>query len=338
MREVVLKYIEEIGITNEEYITFLEKHYKERAHDKAYARRWWYSSKGEVKILLALIDGKIVGQNCAFKDTAVINGAETIIWWGCDAFVLSETRGMGIGKKMQMKLHNELPNFCSAWYSPVNGIIKKKCGSKPLFSYNTAYYPMSSFLKFYLIKVFKKVFKRDINFSYRIPYIYYYINSIFKKRYNFSETELCNIVYEFIDNSTLKEYDFYVKRDKEYLEWRYKKNPNLKYFVVKVENKGKIEAVVMFTEIFTYNKLSVSNILDVFKDVNSKITDKDIVLTVGRFFKKKKEGIDGINFLCKCSYFPKIVHRIDFLTTIETDKIIMHPYVSYSDQDMTQMY
>lgn len=338
MREVALKYIEETGITNEEYLTFLEKHYKERAHIKANARRRWYCSKGDFKILLALVDGKIVGQNCAFKDTAIINGTETTIWWGCDAFVLPETRGMGVGKKMQLKLHQELPNFSSVWYSPINGIIKRKCGSKPLFSYNTAHYPISSFLKLYLIKVFKKLLKKDINFNYRIPYFYYYINSIFKKRYHISETELCDTVYEFIDNSTLKEHDFYVKRDKEYLEWRYKKNPNIKYFVVKVENRGKVEAIVIFTDIFTENKLAVSNILDVFKDANSQIADKDIVLTIGEFFKKKKASIDGINFLCNCSYFPKRVHKTDILTTIETNKIIMHPYVSYSDQDMTQMY
>ena len=88
----------------------------------------------------------MVGQASAFKVTAIIEGKEQALYWGCDTFLLQEYRGYGIGKTLQKIMHETCPNFSSAWYSPINGIIKRKCGCFDLMELRFTYYPVSYFM------------------------------------------------------------------------------------------------------------------------------------------------------------------------------------------------
>lgn len=339
MTNIVFKYIEEANVSDTAYLEFLKVEYKENAIDKFGKRRDWYKKRYGYKILLALYNDEIIGQACAYKDIVVINGKETFVWWGCDNFVLPQTRGMGVGKKLQMKLHEDLPNFTSAWYSPVNGIIKRKCGSKPMFDINFAYYPVSSFFTIFVNKIIKKLFKRNTDFKIRLPYFYTLLNKCTGYRQiEMKETTLTPDVYNFITLSTLYEYDFYTKRDKEYLNWRYNENPNLKYYVTQLCKSGEVLAVILFTNVYAENGIAITKILDVFNKKDSKISKKDILISVASFFKKKRIIIDGIQLLEVCKYYPRQIHTAPLLSTINTNGVIENTYISYSDQDMAQMY
>lgn len=335
-----LLYIEESGVSGEEYLSFLVKHYGNRAIQKYTKRFDWYKKQKDYRVLLAINNKTIVGQSCAFKNTAIIHNKETEIWWGIDVFVLPEARGRGIGKLMQKKLHADLKNFCSAWYSPVNGIVKRKCGSKELFSLSFSYYPVSSFFSYLTSLVIKKIFKKQLVFNFSIPFIYTSLN---KKRklqsYDFRDIELDrDDVYEFIRNSTINKSDFYIKRDREYLKWRYLKNPNLKYHIIEILHRGKREAILIFTHIHKQDGLYVTKFMDTFKTNISNLTEKDYHIFIGEYFKRRHQCLDGILSLFDLNYFPKVTRRSFFLSNMQLDTPIKSPYISYSDQDMVQMY
>lgn len=336
---IKLQYIEDYDVSEKDYLLFLESDYGNRAKYKHDSRRTWYQQRDGYKILLAIDNGKILGQSCAFKDIVIIHGNETDIWWGVDAFVRPEARGNGIGKQMQKKLHDDLPNFSSAWYSPINGIVKKKCGAKELFPISFCYYPISSFISYVGGKIIKKILKYNINLKISIPFLYFNFNFIkIMRNYSYNEIELNDSVFDFIKASSLNTSDFYIKRNKQYLIWRYINNPNLKYHIIEIKKKDKREGIVFFTDIESENGFYMTKIMDVFKTHKSSLSDKDILYFVTKYFQKKKIKIDGLFSLTKCSYFPRFIRRSVLLSTIKTEKGINNPYISYSDQDMVQMY
>lgn len=336
---IILKYIEDSDISERDYMFFLESQYKHRAIFKHDSRRRWYKERDGYKILLAIENNRIVGQSCAFKDKAIIHGVEIDIWWGIDVFVISEARGKGIGKLMQKKYHDDLPNFCSAWYSQINGIVKRKCGSKELFPVSFCYYPISSFVTYIGTKVYNKFLKKNINLRISLPFFYSSLNHYkLLNDYSFREIELNERVFDFIDTSTLSESDFYIKRDKHYLRWRYNNNPNLKYHIIEINSSKLTEGIIFFSEVHKENGFYVSKIMDVFKSQYSSIKYKDYLYFVTKYFYDKKEKIDGLLSLTECPYFPRYIKHSIFLSTIKTEKDINNPYISYSDQDMTQMY
>lgn len=335
---VKLEYIEDANVSEESYLHFLESQYEHRAQCKHGVRREWYKKRSGYKILLALENGHILGQSCAYKDIAIIHGEETEIWWGVDVFVLPEARGKGVGKLMQQKFHRELPNFCSAWYSPVNGIVKRKCGSKELFSVSFCYYPVSSYFTYMGNLILKKVLKRNISLKFPIPYLYTSLNRRRYKDYSFQEVALDARAFEFISDSSLSSFDFYVKRDSKYLKWRYMENPNLKYHVIEISKDNKAEAIAIFTEVHFEEAFYISKVMDVFKKCGSVLKEKDILCFIAKYFKSQNVKIDGLMHLTECNYYPRFVRNTKFLSTIGIDKNVMRPYISYSDQDMVQMY
>jgi GNAT superfamily N-acetyltransferase len=336
---VQFQYIEDSNISEKDYLLFLESYYGKRSKYKYDSRRTWYQQKDGYKILLAIDNGKILGQSCAFKDTIIIHGNETNIWWGIDVFVRPEARGYDIGKRMQKKLHNDLPNFSSAWYSPINGIVKKKCGAKELFPISFCYYPISSFISYIGNKIINKILKCNLNLKVSLPFLYSNFNSIkIRGDYSYNEIELNDNVVKFIEASSLSSSDFYIKRNKQYLIWRYINNPNLKYHIIEIKKRDKTEGVVFFTDVESESGFYTAKIMDVFKTHMSSLSDKDILYFVTKYFKNKKMKIDGLFSLTKCTYFPRLIRQTMLLSTIETEKEINNPYISYSDQDMVQMY
>ena len=329
------------GYSEKEYLDFLLKFHKNDAVYRCYNRGIWYKMTLGYIIIIAVIDGKIVGQASAYKTTVIIKGKKENLWWGVDTYVLSEYRGKGIGKKLQLYLHEHYPNFSSIWYSPTNGIVKKKCGANELFKVQFNYFPVSKFLGVILELAIQKIFHKKIIIHSRIPFVYFYFNKLFKKSCKYSEIAFNEVDFNFIKKS-LRQFDFYVERSYDYMYWKYVLNPSLRYIILKVE-KGNGMAYVFCTiaHEFTYvaTKIVGVKILDIFTQENG-INMSDVILTVIAYFKSKHILIDGIMSLENLLYWPKFVYPYPgtaFLSTIKADNI-SSPYVAYSDQDMEQMY
>ena len=78
--------------------------------------------------------------------------------------------------------------------------------------------------------------------------------------------------------------------------------------------------------------------MDTFKTNISNLTEKDYHIFIGEYFKRRHQCLDGILSLFDLNYFPKVTRRSFFLSNMQLDTPIKSPYISYSDQDMVQMY
>lgn len=342
---IELSYLSENKIPLETYHKFLHQYYRNDEITDRLKRLNWYLEKGNnFKVLLATVNGELVGQTCAFKCTAIYQQKEIDWWWGVDNFVIATMRGKGIGKKLQAKLHHDLINFSSAWYSPSNGHIKQKLGSLPFCKINFNYYPINNYVSILVKILINKYFNKNIRTPNILPFKYLQINSILKKEYIYKEINLQEKLLStsnFIAKS-LNDYDFYIKRDTKYLTWKYLLNPNLRFHTLEIYNKDKLEAILMFSTI--HNKkllitpIKAVTLLDIFISKDSKFTNKDALLIIGTFYKNKKQKFDGIFALQNAKYFPFFRYPINgsfVLSTIKNNSI--KPYLGYSDQDMEQM-
>lgn len=341
-----LQYIKEAGITEQEYLEFLTKYHGGKAIHKAKDRRKWYEECNRYDILLAILDDRIVGQACYYEVTAVSGSEHTEIplSWGVDTFVLSEARGKGIGKKLQNKLHKDCINFSSLWYSPTNGIIKRKCGANEFGSFKFSYYPVSKFLGVYLELAILKLLKKKIIINSSISKLYYILNKKSVDKFKVKELHsFSSENVEFIKQSLDKNYDFYIKRDLRYLNWKYFENPTLKKIhILEIYNEQETLCIVSFSEIqertYLATKYKGITILDLFLKDCKKITNKEVINIVTKFYLKQGKTLDGISTIFNIPYFPKITYPskgVPFLSTYIGK--IENPYFSYMDQDMEQI-
>ncbi len=339
-----LEYLENSNVTENEYIEFLSKVHGKNAIHRYKDRGKWYQQTGDYHILIAILDGKIVGQSSSYTVEAVVDKKNVRLSWSVDTFVLSEARGKGIGKKLQKKLHEDTENFSSAWYSPLNGIVKRKCGAKEFYRYYFPYYPISKYATIFLELAIKKVFKKDLRLNIRVPNFYIFLNKknltkfTFKEIYKFEDSHI-----KFIEETLSSKYDFYVKRDSAYLEWKYFKNPDLKNFhIIEVKKGDDIEAIISFSEArertYIMTKYFGPTILDIFIKPKSLFTKKHVIPMIVKYYKERKITLDGINTIFNIPFYPKIIYpRIGspFLSTYKGD--IKKPYISMMDQDMEQL-
>ena len=332
-------------LTQEEYNKFLLEYYKNEYNARLKRIKWYQQYCSDFKILLAIINGKPVGQSCAYKCTAVIHKQDTEWWWGVDTFVLPAMRGKGIGKKLQLKLHQDLPNFSSAWYSPSNGYIKRICGANLLYRINFNYFPVSSYVTPIITNAAKKFLNKQLHFNHICKWKYLKYNNLFINNRRYEEIKLEEKLTELLPliNKSLNQYDFYIKRDLNYFVWKYFLNPDLKYHTLLIYSNNNIPAgIIIFSEIFSKNLLLTPiyavTLLDIFIDPNSNITTKMILTLIGQYYKTKGQYLDGILSLENSSYFPVFRYPIKGNYLLSTYKgNIQKPYISYSDQDMEQM-
>lgn len=338
-------------ITQEQYELFLQKYYGTNASVRL-QRVSWYKSMGAYKLLLAIKDGEPVGQISAYRIRASIAGRPTTIWWGVDNFVLDDERGQGIGKKLQMKLHQDLENFSSVSYSRLNGIIKRKCGAKELMQIPFTYLPVNSFFSLLLRIILHRKFHKEI----RVPTVfrnkYYHLNSLLNfghKHYTVYELRLetCFETLTPLIAESLKKYDFYVIRDKGYLQWKYLNNPTIGHVHILgfySTMSKKLLGCIIFSEpfekdVFSVPSTTIVTILDCFIFDNN-ISTRQMVLECIREYCKKRVLIDGILYIGKIPYYPILRYPYKgryFLSTIVSDGPIQNPYLGYSDQDMEQV-
>lgn len=345
--EVTYKFLSPEELNSNEFIQLQNKIHGEGGYDSRIKRMHHYAEMGDYRVLVAICDGMYIGQASAYKVIAIIEGKEQPVYWGCDTFLLSMYRGHGIGKKLQLILHKECKNFSSAWYSPTNGFIKRKCGGKELLDLKFTYYPVSNFLGVMWQLASFKLFHKRLSVRLNIPFFYYNLNIFFHKNkmkmfeiVEIDFNELNEEVAEFMEKS-LVDYDFHIKRNLDFLKWAYGFKRD-KYHMLAFKQNGVIESIVAFSTIHNATHVVASfkgiSILDLIISPSSTLTKKDVLLYVIQYHKEHKLNIEGLITLEQMNYFPKFIYPMPTVPLLSTyGKKLNKGYVSFIDQDMDQL-
>lgn len=337
-----IRFLENDEYNSVEYLD-LVKSYKKSETKSALSRFAWYKNGGDYKVAVAIVNGRFVGQATAYACKAVISGRITKIYWGVDNFLLKEFQGKGIGKKLQQFLHDNLINFSSAWYAPVNLYIKHKCGSKDLWLTSFSYYACSNWFCFIVKKITQKFLHKEIKLQPIVHNLYYNLNKIFIGKNSFKEeyfTKDSSDIIDFIKKTMCNRgYDFFVERNIDYMMWKYQMNPSMTYRMLAKRENGNLKAVVFFTDVYKIHHIGISlyasKILDFFVEEDKYLSSLHIA--VMDYFIRKKIYIDGIISLKDFFWIGKVSYKRPMLSTYKGEKIL-NPYISCSDQDMEQMY
>ena len=346
---IIYRYLTIDDVETPQYRCFIEKYYGEECCLERYGRIKWYWSLGSdaFRILTACIDDEYVGQACAYRVQVSVNHNIVDFWWGIDAFVLSTMRGKGIGKQLQKRLHNDCIGFSSIWYSPINGIIKRKLGAHSILDVCFAYHPVSCYFSILAELALKRVISRKIVLPHLyLPYVYSDINHHKLKQgkaKNYVVKEMCPSVLpslsDFIE-TCLKNESFYVIRSKQYMQWKYNNNPRIKYHVLSVSINDELAGLVVFSEIKVSNVvMTKARVVKIFESVftpASGLSHDFMLAEVIDFYKNKRKKLDGVLSLQRIKYFPKFIYPRPFtelLSVLAVDKLTTG-YITYSDQDM----
>lgn len=322
------------------YVEMLQRWYGKEKWEHFKKRQFeWYQNYRQYRIYVIKVDDKFVGQATAFGVEVFNNNKKSELWWGVDTFLFKKYRGDGRGKQLQKQLHNDLPNFTSAAYTPINAIIKKKCGCEALFNKHEYYYGVSSYLSL-LVSIFaKKKMKLELPTKGLFPWLFSFYR---RKNYqNNTIVEACidESLVDFINQSLKDQYDFFVWRNVDYMRWKYEKNPAFQFKLLQFKRNGKIEAVLGFTDVHFYKMGGRSvrsvKILDAIIDKDSKLSHKDLLVYVADYYRKQNQRIDGILSLTKSNWQPRISVSRPVLSTLKEK--IDKPYLSFLDQDMEQV-
>lgn len=339
-------YLEQSGKSDDDLLRFLAQARGRRAAEHFVRQRMpWYQSTGGFRVAVAVLDGQIVGCNCAHKTTAVVRGQRAEWWWSTDAFVLPEARGRGIGKKMQALLHADCPNVASAWYSPTTGHVKRSVGSRPVATVRFSFYAVSLFFTLYLRLALLKILKRDIRRMARLPYLYAALQGAPARRYALRPVDPdMGQVADFAHRCLAGRHDFYVERSARYLTWKYPSNPSLAYqWAEVVDSRGQRQALMAFTPprdmVCVMATVRAANLLDCFIDPASRLTQKDALRLLARHFRRQGQPLDGIRSLIDCPWRPALRYplRGSALLSSFAGEPFRRPYLTYIDHDMEQM-
>ena len=323
------------------YEDFLLEAYGPQLFNHKKERFLWYKQNTEYYVFLAVMNHKIVAQSCGYKVNAIINNKKYPFWWSVDTIALEECRGKGIGKMLQKKLSDECENFSSAFYSKINGIIKRKCGGDPLFPIEFIYYPVSNFVSYYTELIIKKIAKKDIHLPLGIPYFYSNLNAFTTPKYTFVESSFTSRNVDFINKVLAQNYDFYIERNESFINWKYENNPSITYHLLEVYRNKDLLAIVICSDIYKTSYLQrpiyAVKLLDVFSIDSKKFSTKHALQIIVDYYKKQGKYLDGILSIHNCSYFPKLVYPKTLVLSTFRKQNITNPYLSYNDQDMEQM-
>lgn len=339
---IEIKRLEDTSFTESEYYQLLQEFNGNRTEYK-YEQYEWYRKHGKYLVAVAIMDGKLAGQATSYVCNVFCNGTKLPISWGCDTFVLPQYRGLGLGKKLQEYLHEHTENFSSAGYTPLNGIIKRKCGAKELFVNDFVYYPVSNLFHFAFKKLGKKWLKKNLELPPCSFPLYYYLNKKRIKGFKVSIEEYDNIsdeVLTFMETTLRSQHDFYVIRDKEYMQWKYVENPSMTYRMLTVRKADVLCGVIFFTDVASCALSGINlrhcKLLDSILVDDCGFTQKDALISVMQYWISQHIQIDGIASMFNVSYLGKVGFKRAMLSTLQNVKI-HSPYIAYSDQDLEQM-
>lgn len=113
---------------------------------QAYPNRWQYKFperwewefernpfvRGSLPVWIALDGDRVIGQSCALVEPLVIYGQEHRVGWGVDFFVLPAYRGQGVGTRLQQANNAGNEIFMSLSMAAAAARIKSNIGLQPL--------------------------------------------------------------------------------------------------------------------------------------------------------------------------------------------------------------
>lgn len=98
--DVTYKFLTAEEFHSPEYVKLQNKIHGKNGHASRLKRMEHYAAMGDLRVIVAIIDGKMVGQASAYRVKAIIEGKEQPFYWGCDTFLLPESRGVWYGKTL----------------------------------------------------------------------------------------------------------------------------------------------------------------------------------------------------------------------------------------------
>lgn len=345
--DVKVDYLPEAGLEDPKFVSLSEKFYGKGQYASRKARLEHFSAFLDFRCCVAIVDGDYVGQSCAYKTYAIAEGKRREFWWAVDTFVLSECRGKGIGKKLQEKLHQDIPNFSTAWYSPINGIIKRKYGADDIFGYRLMYYPVSCLFSMALDACWRKIFKRPFPVRLSLPSFYSRLNSLMSlKRLRRCEVEehrvqdMAEHDFAFIAES-MKGYDFYIERSPEFLRWRYTAMP-YGIHLYRIKQEGKQVAFAACSDPhpsgFCGAPVQVVTIYELLIAPDVSLNRKDVMFLLSEQFRKQGKHVDGIYSSLDTSYMGRVCYPVSPRLVLSTLRgKFKNPYFTFADQDLDQI-
>ena len=331
------------------YLQLLKDYYGQEYLSRI-ERAKWYRDNREYKILVAKENGKYIGQSCVCKETAHVNGKIKDIWWGVDTFVLPTGRGKGIGKALQGRLHKDFDSMSSIWYSRTNGIIKNKCGARPILSQYLTFYPISSFFSVICRGLLNKLFHKDYHNHISILYNKYLPLYYSLSRSNvFSRTiSLDSFISNHLTliNQSLERFDFRIKRDECFYKWKLKLNPQITGYhileFIKSDNQELLGSAII-TDPFIRKTFGISlNVVMILEVItySNQFPIKNALAEIMKYIGSNYRKVDGVLTLGNNSEYPSITFPINGLTLLSngfTTDQINSSYLGLIDQDMEQM-
>ena len=271
---------------------------------------WQYRNGpyGMAKILLAKNDdGKIIGMEPILPMKLSINNKVVMSSLSCNSIVDPKFRNQGIFSKL---LTNILDLISAKEISSIYSIPNTK--SHKIFIKN-------GFTNISELPLLVRPLKLSNYFSSPIKEIIKPFEIFWKIKKSNSNIELfenkINLEFDNILLDLSKRIQVFQKRDKEFLEWRYKNHPSRKYemYVLKENNKVMGYIIMRITNI---NMKKIGIILDFVCDskIKDKESSKDLVKKVLERFWEEEVALSiataGIN-----SHEMKILHKVGFKTS-----------------------
>lgn len=172
--------------------------------------------------------------------------------------------------------------------------------------------------------------------------LYKWINSSSLNGLTINDATFTDEIVSFINNVLSEQYDLYVIRDKDYLNWKYNENPSVQYHLLEVRKENKLETVIAFSIAydgeFVSCPLKLCKLYDVFIEHSSMLTVLYSIYVVSKYYSNSGEKIEGVTGILNANY--KFAIRYpnkgkELLTS--SDLKVDVSYFSNSDQDLDQI-
>jgi hypothetical protein len=307
--------------------------------------------KDELSILVATKENQIVGQACMTPVKLKIGDQYHTAFWGTDFIVMSVCRGEGVGKKL-MQIEMEHAKFMIGLRAhPVTFKIARKLGYNTLepvpiyrrivrFDKDLCYqYLMKATKSSNLLNRIAKTFWNHLWFDKLVATAINIIlglrNLLERQPQKESRTEIEEIrVFDersdHLWSQTNRQYDAIVKRDKEFLNWRYSSSTTLDYRKFVAASDGEIKGYIVLRK-EEPGERDFGIIVDLYASRDDSQTIEDLLRHALHFFSK-----DVIAIVCATSIkeYQKALSNFGFLKMESVTPIFYCENSSVSDRLM----
>ena len=98
--DVTYKFLTAEEFHSPEYVKLQNKIHGKNGHASRLKRMEHYAAMGDLRVIVAIIDGKMVGQASAYRVKAIIEGKEQPFYWGLRYFLVARIEGVWYGKTL----------------------------------------------------------------------------------------------------------------------------------------------------------------------------------------------------------------------------------------------